>query len=607
MTDERIEAELAAYVDDALPPDRAAAVERHLAGSDRYRVMVAEMRRARAWLGSLPTVAPPGGRGAADDADPTIARLERDALFGDALFGQDESRDAGPPAPLPMDPWRHRLTSPAVLGVAATLAVLGTIAVATLLLLPGGPADDLALRTEQTPTPAPAYPVEPDPANPTAPEPPPAGATGVPDVPPRPDVADPPPEEPVPPPPPLPDLPDLGGAPILLVAEADDPAVAVALATAALGGREAVVRPDAAAELPVSVLELLAHDARVADAFDDAGGLAGRRHVVVASARGLARPAVARLMDDLGADARPLAAFVEPPPQAVVGPRFRRVDPIGGVRFDRPPRLTAAERAAARRQRALDRRRRAAESSDAATPLVFPNDRLRLTLRRTSDLPPDAPPALARLLADADAANAVDLAVDADGYLDLAPLALPTMDALGLSPPDVAGEVARQLAFEHLVGVSASAVTTGRAEVPGGRLAPVLADLKLDRRPFAPGDLVRVHLAGDLRLEALVADDGRVELGDLGPFDAAGRTAGQLQPEIAARLADPALAALRPDPDAGPPAVANVTSRRAADAEDPADADRVPVAVVLLLRDPPPAPTTATTATTAPADDWQID
>ena len=594
MTDERIEAELAAYVDDALPADRRAAVERYLAGNERYRRMVEEMRQARSWLAGLPAVTPPGGPDAWMAADPTVARLEREALFDD----DDE------PAPVGWELWRDRLTSPHALGLAAALAVAATLGLAAWVLLPNGEA---GVATNPPPPPpvevddpverVPVVPVPDDPPPSRDPPPPPAVDVG-------PAVADaggdaggeaaddatrPEPESPVP----LPDVPERF---VIVSAAVADPA-GEAQAVAGVLRREdaaATAKRDAFAELPAHVLELAAIDPRL-----DGGGAGGVRAFVVVAPDGLPPPRVSAVLSRLGGGSRPLAAqdSAGPAPRRS-GMRSARVadlesdfadDPAEDPADDPPPAAGQDEEPPP-------------ETDEAAARRVFPNDRLRLSLRRTHPLPPNLPAGLAGALGDELAA--IDLAVDADGFLDLAPLALPRLDALGMTPAEVAAEVDRRLAREYLVGVDVTAATSRRSEVPGGRRAAALARLKLDRGPFSAGDAILIEFPSGLRLESLVGRAGRVTLGPVGEVEAGGRTPGVVQREVEARLAaSPELAGLTLDAEgeAGVPAVSNLTVRREAGGDAAlAQADAEPVAVVVVLLDAADLPATR------PGDEWDL-
>ena len=579
MTDERIEAELAAYVDDALPADRRAAVERYLAGNDRYRRMVEEMRDARSWLTGLPAVAPPGGPDAWMAADPTVARLERDALFGD---------DEDAPILTGWELWRHRLTSPNSLGLAAALAVAATLGLAAWVLLPGDAADVAIDPSPPAQTPGlrgrmPAPPVAADPPPPVDPTPPVApDAPAVPVAPVGPVVADAVAEatdgQDEEPPAPLPDVPDRF---VLVTAAVTDPAGAAEAVREVLG-HDAAARRDAVADLPDHVLDLAKVDSRL-------DGGAGVRSYVVVFPEGLPPPRVSVVLARLGGASRPLAA--QESGRAARG-RFRlEAERMSGRTADAgpaEPRSPAAE---------------AGEDDEAAARRVFPNDRLRLSLRRTHPLPPNLPDGLAGALAE-DLAS-VEVAVDADGYLDLSPLALPRLDALGMTPAEVAAEVDRRLGLEYLVGVDVSAAASRRSDVPGGRRAAALARLKLDRGPFEAGDAVLVEFPSGLRLESVVGRAGRVTLGPVGEVEAGGRTPGVVQREIEARLATtPELAALALDAEGEPgtPAVSNLTVRRQAGGDAAlTEADAEAIAVVIVLLDAADLPAAR------PGDEWDLE
>ena len=608
MPDERTEADLAAYVDGELDPREARAVERLLAGNQRYRLMVDEMRQARRWLADLPRVKPPAGASLA--ADPTVARLERAALLGD-----DE-----PPGPTPLELWRRRLTSANALGLAASLLVIGTLTAAAYLLLPRSNGTGLAELAQNDAVVAPIEPADEPPAGPPAVPVPAERELAQSAAAPREDgpavaadesveseaesPAAPPPEP----------LPVVGEGATLLVARAGPgeevrAAAGVVAASLTARGMAYAARPDAVAEVPIELFEQVArYDPAAAAALGvDAGGpLDGPRpvaHAVFVVPSGMDRGGVGDLARGLGGERRPLIAWDRP----AEGPRGRlemqmmQLEQIRGV--DDPPKF--APDAGHAGDAAGGGEPGDAEAAVPPERAVYPNDRLSLTLRPDVRPPQGLPAALEAALDGAQGGlTTLRLAVDADGRLDLSPLSLPPIDALGLSPRQVAEHVELRLAADYAVRAPASAAIAERAEVPGGRTGEVLSLLRIDRDPFRPGDLVRIELDDYRRVEGVVAGDGRVDLVRLGTYDAGGRTAGAVQRDVAARLAADDLADLRPaDADAGPPAVMNLSNRRAAAADDTAD-DQTPLVVLLLPHD---ADVPATRPTTEPApDDWDF-
>ncbi len=564
MTDERIEADLAAYVDGELAPSEAGEIEAMLAGNPRYARMVQEMQQAKSWLTSLPAVAVPPG--AADLADPTIARLEREGLL-------DEQEPDG----------YRRFLTPNILGLAASLVVVATLAVTAYIML--SPNETVRLAGEakppsqirigdeirQAPTPwlddptdAPAQtprdPVEPAarPSERPLPTDPDGMASAV-------VVDEPPVVEPEV------SLPYVNGEAVLIVAEADAAEEAAGRVAAAMARSQVAFATRAATldKLQPNVGEMLwdrleradvAPDgAAVAFAFVAADGVK-RRDVtaLVAAATGTSSKAVA-LWDQAAERQEGSAMVLEGGPGGGPG-EFR------GFGIPQP----------------------AEEPADDAARRVFPNDGLMLYLRRTypdRELPQDLPAEVAEQLAGAAAQLAIT--VDADGFADLSPLGLGRIDALGMTTRELAGLVELEVAREFLVAIDGSVVTSRKSEVPGGRSTPVLDLLRVDRNPFTIGDAVRIAFDDGRRTEAVVAQDGLVDLGELGRVEADQKTAGQLQRDLFGQV--------DADADEVPPAVMNVSSRRAAEKDDTAD-EAVPVFVLIL--EAPAAP--ATRATTQP-------
>lgn len=613
MSDESIEAELAAYVDGVLPPEQARHIERRLAANARHQRMVREMRQAKAWLASLPPVRVPAAAAAA--ADPTVARLERAALFG-----EDE-----PPEPTGWELWKQRLLSPNALGIAASLAVLATLAIATYVLLPGDTnysgIDDLARLPPETQN-------DPD-ANRTAPNPseepddsvngaanrlpddggggmedaedPGASALSLPVEPDESEVADAgraaPDESLSPPEVELPPLPPLEETAVVLTASMPDLRRAGGTVAASLtaAGHAFVVRPDAASALPDSILRTLSRHAEINLGEDMPDAPA---HVVFV-VEDLTRLDIDPLMSRLASDT-PLALWERRFDggghrryQSAQAEQLRLPGPDEGP--DDPPVPETPDSGS----EATDDEIRDEMSDEEAARRIYPNDQLTFHVRRTNELPPNLPEVLAETLAEPTAS--FSLAIDADGYVDLSPLFGPgageKIDVLGQSPRELADLLELRLG-EYSIAASLSGATSHKADVPGGRIGAVLDLLKIDRNPFRPGDLVRVVLPDETRLEAVVEADGGVSLGVLGRFDAGGRTAGNVQRDVMARLARPDLAELAADFDpAVPPSVVNLSSRRAAARDDTAE-DPIDLVVVLVAN---PANPTNPTDSTLPA------
>jgi hypothetical protein len=331
--------------------------------------------------------------------------------------------------------------------------------------------------------------------------------------------------------------------------------------------------------------------------------------VLLASPGGLTREQVSRLLVRIGAEAEPLAAWRSSGLRA------------GRLRLELTPEslqrgTDLGERPGARRR--TDREREEADAAQVAA-RVFPNDRLRLFLRHDGELPPNLPASLTDLLRETPAS--LDLIVDADGYADLTGLGLERRDVLGQTPRELAEEVTRRLRFDYLVDVTVSGVTSRKAEVPGGRVRATLDDLAIDRNPFRPGDVVRLDLGDGRRIESPVADDGSVHLGRLGRFAAEGRSAGALQRDVIAKSAGDSAGTPSTDPEAEPPAVTNMTQRRAAD-RDAGAQELVAVLVILVEQHPTtptttapipntppvtPPPATAPAPATRPMGEWSLD
>src|SRR3954470_7495213 len=81
---ENIEAKLAAYVEDELDAADRAQIEQHLAANPQHRALIAELRKTRGYMQSLPHASAPP-----EIAEALAAQLERAALLGDVQIGSD--------------------------------------------------------------------------------------------------------------------------------------------------------------------------------------------------------------------------------------------------------------------------------------------------------------------------------------------------------------------------------------------------------------------------------------------------------------------------------------------------------------------------------------
>ncbi len=579
MNDERIEADLAAYVDGELDPASRGEIEQMLEASPRYGQMVAEMRQAKAWLGGLPAIAPPAG--AAQLADPTVARLEREALF-----------DTGTATGV------SRLMTPGVLAMAAGLVIAATLAITIFVMLPGSDSTQIVRNLPQvvgqdregaTETPPDTSDDQPEGDLPddtsgtsNVPDGPGVEPLPDPDVPPQMNRSGPTPgevargtgetEQPI---------------PMLAVPDLEDDMVLLAIATPQADTAAGRVAGRLAAEgVPFKVRNFGSADERAPlnDALVRRLRRAGlteddldRPMRVFSPEEEMTRLDVTSLLSTATTDTiRPIALWSK---GAVGGPRpaVARVqrEGNGGDNLWRP----GAPEPATPDEQAL---------ADAARK-IFPNDRLNFFFRRsnpTRDVPLDLPDVVNQLMADG--RGRIQVQVDADGYADFSALGLERADVLGIMPRELGEDVQLRLAEEYLVGLDFTVTTASKAEVPGGRTPGALDLLKVDRNPFRAGDAMRVDLEDGRRVEAIVASDGTAELGDLGVVEALDRTAGDVQRDLIEVAGQ----------DEMPPAVVNVSLRRAADLDDTAS-EKTRVMVLVLEQPDVPATRPATRPTEA--------
>ncbi|MEM7807243.1 MAG: hypothetical protein AAF561_03940 [Planctomycetota bacterium] len=570
MTDERIEADLAAYVDGVLDPAARGEIEQMLAGSPRYAKMVDEMRQAKSWLGDLPTVAPPPGQ--QQLADPTVARLEREALFAEA--GATGVR---------------RLFTPGLLAIAATLIIAVTLAMTAYVLLPGDTSPPRQAREMYSSdgglnvSPPPELTFNEDP---------------------KPEVDSPVEQrEPDPTPEPMPEPPTVArGDPAGVIAPAErvDPGVIPPVASVPMVPDEAVLIAAATPEADAAARRVAGHLAAEALEFQATrlGPLGERLAVDDQIARRLERAGVAALAME-----GPVRVFELPRPMSrrdvsavlrastsnrtpSVAVYQKTFEPDGlGVRAEfrrgeaggtdlRPPEPTDEEKALA----------------DAAR-RIFPNDRLNFYFRRSNpdrDLPVDLPDDVEALMTAG--RGRIEISVDADGFGDFSQLGLRRIDVLGEAPRDLQKQVSLALAEEYLVGLDFTVSTSFKADVPGGRTPAAIEFLRFDRNPFRLDDAVRVDFEDGRRVEGVVRPDGLVSLGDLGVMSALDRTPGELQREVIEQLPDAEV----------PPAVVNLSLRRASELDETAG-EETSVLILLFEVDEPEPTTLPTTVPASPA------
>ncbi|MEM1013517.1 MAG: hypothetical protein AAGI46_15010 [Planctomycetota bacterium] len=570
MTDERIEADLAAYVDGVLDPAARGEIEQMLAGSPRYAKMVDEMRQAKSWLGDLPTVAPPPGQ--QQLADPTVARLEREALFAEA--GATGVR---------------RLFTPGLLAIAATLIIAVTLAMTAYVLLPGDTSPPRQAREMYTSdgglnvSPPPEVTIEEDPDT---------------------DV-DPPVEqrEPDPTPEPMPEPPTVArGDPAGVIApgESVDPGVIPPVASVPMVPDEAVLIAAATPEADAAARRVAGHLAAEALEFQATrlGPLGERLAVDDQIARRLERAGVAALAME-----GPVRVFELPRPMS-------RRDVSAVLRAstsNRTPSVAVYQktfepdglgvRAQVRRGEAGGTDLRPAEPTDEEKALadaarrIFPNDRLNFYFRRSNpdrDLPVDLPDDVEALMTAG--RGRIEIPVDADGFGDFSQLGLGRIDILGEAPRDLQKQVSLALAEEYLVGLDFTVSTSFKADVPGGRTPAAIEFLRVDRNPFRLDDAVRVDFEDGRRIEGVVRPDGLVSLGDLGVMSALDRTPGELQREVIEKLPEAEM----------PPAVVNLSLRRASELDETAG-EETSVLILLFEVDEPEPTTLPTTVPASPA------
>ncbi|MFI5378347.1 MAG: anti-sigma factor family protein [Tepidisphaerales bacterium] len=116
-----IQAQLAAYIDGALPPEQHAEIEKHLAANPSHQAMLGELMTHKRVLRALPRVKAP-----ADLSEELLTQLEREQLLGEPVLGEHR-------------PLILRLFGGAGLAAAAALLLMIGLVVAVYKILPGRP------------------------------------------------------------------------------------------------------------------------------------------------------------------------------------------------------------------------------------------------------------------------------------------------------------------------------------------------------------------------------------------------------------------------------------------------------------------------------------
>ena len=597
MPDERTEALLAAYLDDALSPDEAAQMQRRLASNPRQRRMVDEMRQAKTWLGELPRMTAPAGL--LDAIDPS---LERAALF------------EVPPAPRPW--W----ATPQALAVAATLVLLVTLAIVAVALLPGKAPD--ADRVAVNPLPAQPPATRPEVVtSPDRPEslaatknPEPAVSAGTVVVPPALPERTPPLTTPL-------AVPDKQiPVPSTKPAEGDDGGADVPLARPvftvpppAIPENAVLVRADVddLSRAGADVARLLANQSlpiiggRLADAAALPEEFVGGADVRPDAATVLYVVPEARL-DQAGAVALTLANQGSPTVA-------RLPESARALRGNRPEESMLKADAAALDMKGNPRPRGPA-NRDAQR--VFFDDTLQIYVFRGDEPPAQAPAGVPDIRKTTD----VRVDVSPDGYIDLSGVGLGRVDVLGQDVKDLGAAVEQRIKGEFLIPVTVTVNLAGRARSTAERSAATLERMQLDRRPLVPGDLVQIDRPDGTWQQAVVNAAGELTFGDLGTVATRGESAASLQTELRRRLPSPPVApAAATQPAATAPAatapttapviapslpplrVQNLSARRRG-SNDPTADKIVPVVILLQSRDPAAQPPAQ--PATRPADAW---
>lgn len=536
MPDDRIEAKLAAYIDGELPADEAADVERYLAGNPRQRHVVEQMIQARNWTASLPRARAP--RDLLESIDPT---LERSALF-------DES--ATPPAR-----WGS-LVSPQVLALAATVALVATLGIAMLWLLPerGGEVP-VAENQPQEPT---------------------QGGTGLPEGPlannqqpeaPQDPVDDRDPDEP------MSIEPFLGGT--------DDP----------IANRAEQGEPVAPARLPADISETILVSADVPSLPTASGAVSAfltSEDLPIDAQRVPAEALPAELRERLGLS----------PGQTVVLYVVERMslEQVGSLTSQLTREGNAHAEAPASFVTSLDPER-AATRGAAEEPLtdtrIHAEDRLRVVINRQDEPPAEPPPGMPPLGKQTSA----EVTVSQDGYADFGGVGLGRIDVLGRLPAEVAERIKAELAnFQIPAEVEVGILAQGQPD--GVRRREAVHLTLLDRDPLKTGDLVQIELPDGGWVHAVVNDEGMLDLGEGRVMQAAGLTPAAVEKKLAELLGDPTT-----KPSTGPAGgeirVVNLSARRAQHVDSWADLD---VSCIVVLRAPAEAETPQ--PQTQEADPW---
>lgn len=570
MSDEQIEAKLAAYIDGALAPRERESVERLLADNPRHRRMVEEMKRAQGWLATLPRVKAPAEL--ADGVDPG---LERSALLGD-----DSAEDRGV---------LSRLLAPQMLALAATLVLLLSLVAAAIFLIPRDNRDELAGGS--------------DPATPRAAQERPHPGEG-------------------------------GARPLAGGAEAaqgqnqsDDAAPEVAPTEsgadqafdaddrAGSGVEPDEVRDDAAERIDTSgspvtksrrnllaQLDAVAEDAALlwadVESLPDASGLVAQ--FLTAAEAPIAGEQVQaadlpeflrdRLADSIGQEVQ--IYIVDSMPRSQARSLLEDL-----VRVGRPVLVTSSDESAEGGPLAegalvqtdaqgVERADSDLDGDVAQQALrIFPGDELSFVVTRAGDLPEEPTPGGPEI----GRTTHFKLKVSNDGYVDLGEVGLGKTDVLGQELSALSELISARLAEDFSVQADIRVFHARRADIHNGRTQEQLEYLVVDREPVVPGTVLRIALSDGQIIDTVVGPDGYAAAGDIGDIEAGGLSVDEIQRNLRQRLAtaknlprqENATPATRPEADgAAEPelSVINLSVRRHVDR--PADAGG-PLVIVL--------------------------
>lgn len=533
MSDERIEANLAAYIDDVLSPEDRASIERLLAENPRHRRMVQEMQKAQSLLATLPIVRAP-----ADLADGVDPALERSALLGE----DDSARGI-----------LARLMAPQVLALAATVILLLSLLATAIFLLPGDHDGELAGGPGGVgPDEREDRPAETVPEQDEAGAIPLDGRPGVGETPPDDVTSDDDDEEdsedegmqedadameddqdsPDPTDDPSPDAEEAIGAgddtgdATVEWPMAPDPGV---LADAGeIAGDALVLRaevgslPDAsgvvaqfltAAEMPISGQRVQLSD--LPESLRETLGELDSGEVQLYVVDSLLQEQARGLLESLGRVGQPVLMTAPERPEVVAG------DP-DGLRTEVPQTAEVNSRPTID----VEKQRQALR--------VFPRDELYFVITRKGEVPEEPTPGIPPL----EETTHFRLNVSDDGYLDLAPVGLGRTDVLGQDLDTLEEMIRQRLADDYQIGTSVNVAHARRADIPAGRTDEEIEYLVVDREPITPGTMLRITLPEGGVIDTVVGEDGKAAAGALGEIDTTGQSVTDLQRTLREAVAE---------------------------------------------------------------------